>query len=73
MEPEGSFSIHNSLPTVPILSQTNPVHASPIPLPEVPSQYPPIYAQVTITSLFSLLKNDSFWFFSSNMVANDSS
>ena len=37
MEPEDHYRLYNSPPPNPTLSQTNPVHASPIPFPEDPS------------------------------------
>jgi hypothetical protein len=68
------FPIHNSPPPVPILSQINPVRAPPIPLLKFPRSIIPIYAWVTITSLFSLFKTTGNICFSNcNMVADASS
>jgi hypothetical protein len=43
-EPKVPHRIHNSLPTVPILRQVNPLHAPPARLPKV--HFDPIYTLV---------------------------
>jgi hypothetical protein len=56
MEPEGSVPNSQDSPPVPILSQTNPVHITPIPPLQDPFQcYPPTFVLVFLVVSFLLV------------------